>query len=171
MLLVLVVIALTPGKTHRVSYIRIKEMATELIIWTECKLGTPVAISSIGKIVGLTDIYYVGTNGVASNLNGLEGEFQIIRGTFTSTQLLQIVTNYFATKKCLASYPNQISGGIWIDWQTIIDKWGVQGALTNIGGFPIVRVKIYDKSRTHINLVCSCCIGGFIHNAHGTQLL
>ena len=28
------------------------------------------------------------------NLNGLDGEFQIIRGTFTSTQLLQIVTNY-----------------------------------------------------------------------------
>ena len=103
--------------------------------------GTPASIVGVGKISTLT-IFQIGANGGGLvPWNGLEGEFQIVRGTFTAAQLAQYAAQIGATKKCLPSYPNQVSGGIWIDWKTMVDKFGIQGALTNVDNAPIVKVR------------------------------
>jgi hypothetical protein len=102
--------------------------------------GSPTSILTVGKVVISTPCY-IGAYANANYWNGLLGETQVIRFSSLPSNIISIIQQISTTKKCLASYPNQISGGIWIDWRTMMDKWGVQGALTNNGGFPIVRVR------------------------------
>jgi hypothetical protein len=106
--------------------------------------GTAVDGTSLGKLTGL-DLFKTTNTSGSTMLNGNIGAFQIILLNALPTDggvaIITDAYNRFKSNRPFASsYPNQVSGGIWIDWKngSMMDRFGIQGVLTNNGSAPII---------------------------------
>jgi len=106
--------------------------------------GATFDISIFGKMTGVGQItlgYKTPTASANTFLNGLESETQYVRFNNITPYATSIVAQISATKKCLPSYPNQVTGGGWWKWQNGgSDSWGLN-PVNPVGGAYTTRVK------------------------------
>ena len=101
------------------------------------------SIISLGKIIITRSFSVGGRDNEGYYFRDFIGEIQVVRFSALPSNIISIVSQIFLSKKCLSSYPNQISGGGWWDFNNGVmrDKWNLQPNLTNTGGAVVVKTK------------------------------